>query len=154
MIAEVIPPSFLFQHVAQSFRGGVAILHHDLFTTMILPTGSLHLNTIELLHVKFSTAHSMSFMMCPIYHPSASSKSSSAYLQKHLSPLYQPLLEISMFILMMMKSEPLHNLLESFNLLQHVYSLTHKTGHIPDLAEITWYLLSSFIRTRYCSILR
>ena len=61
--------------------GGVAILHRDTFAKKIRP--SLHCNTFELLRVQFSAAHSISFNMCVVYHPPASSRSSGTSYELH-----------------------------------------------------------------------
>ena len=76
VIAEVTPPGFVFRHVTRSPRrgGGVAVLHRDTFATKIL--SNVHCNTFELLRVQFSAAHSISFNVCVVYRPPASSRSS------------------------------------------------------------------------------
>ena len=90
---------------------------------------SLHLDTIELLRLQFSSAHSMTFNMWVIYHPPASSKSSGT--SSDFFDAFECLLtEASVSIIPMIivddfnvhfhdetKSEPLRNLLESFSLL-------------------------------------
>ena len=140
VIAEVTPPGFVFRLVARSSRrgGDVAILHRDTFATKILP--SLHCNTFELLRMQFSAAHSISFIVCVVYHPPASSRSSgtSSEFYTELECLFtEASVSVTPTIIAgdfnihfddVTKSEPIHNLLDAFNLLQHIHSPTHKTG--------------------------
>ena len=128
--------------MARSSRrgGGVAILHRETFSTKIL--SSLHLDTTELLHLQFSAAYSTTFNKWVIYHPSASSKSSgtSSDFFAELECLFTessvsviPTIIVGYFNVHSdddTKSQPLRNLLETFNLLQHIHSPIHKTRHI------------------------
>ena len=123
--------------------GGVAVLDRDTFATKILP--SPHCNTFELLRVQFSAAHSISFNVCVVYHPPASSRLSgtSSELYTELECIFT---EASVSVISTIivgdfnihfddvtKSEPLRYLLDGFNLLQRVNSPTHKTGHTLGL---------------------
>ena len=55
----------------------------------------------------------------------------NAYLRKHLSPIIVG--DFNVHFDDEMKPQPLRNLPESFNMLQHVHSPIHKTGHTLDL---------------------
>ena len=103
---------------------------------------AIHLNC---LCTQFSAAHSISFNVCVVYHPPASSRSSgtSSEFCTELECLFtEASVSVTPTIIAddfnihfddVTKSEPLRDLRDAFNLLQHFNSPTHYTGHTLDL---------------------
>ena len=97
--------------------------------------------------LQFSAAHSTTFNRWVIYHPPASNKpygtSSDFFVEREClfteaSISVIPTIIVGDFNVNFddeTKSEPFRNLLVSFNLLQHVHSPTHTTGHTLDLVK-------------------
>ena len=144
IVTELLSPGYTFHHVARSRGrgGGVGVVYRNTYNTKILP--KLHFTTIELIRLQFTKPFLLKYNLL-VYHPPATSKTSGT-LSDFYSELEQLFTEASISVIPTvivgdfnvhfddtLKSEPLRTLLESYNLTQHVHSLTHQTGHILDL---------------------
>ena len=112
--------------------GGVAVVYRN----------TLHSTTIELIRLQFTNPFLLKYNLCVVYHPPATSKTSGT-LSDFYSELEQLFTEAAISVIPTvivgdfnvhfddtLKSEPFRTLLE---IVQHVHSQTHQTGHILDL---------------------
>ena len=143
-IAEVTPPGHIFQHVARASGrgGGFAIVHRNTYKTKLQP--KLSFTTMDLLRLQIINPHCVKYNLWVVYHPPVSSKSSGLISEFYIE-LEHLFTEVAISVVPTIardfnvhfdneaKSEPLRNLLESFNLTQHVLPPTHHSGHILDL---------------------
>ena len=112
-------------------------MYRHTYNTKILP--KVHFTTIELIRLQFTNPFLLKYNVWVVYHPPATSNTSGT-LSDFYSELEQLFIEASIFVNITVivgdfnvHFEPLRTLFESYNLIQHVHSPTHQTGHILDL---------------------
>ena len=118
-------------------------MYRNTYNTKILP--KLHFTTTELIRLTLANPFLLKYNFWVVYHPPATSNT-FGILSDFYSELEQLFTEASISVIPTvivgdfnvhfhdtLKSEPLHIRLESYNLIQHVHSPTHQTGHILDL---------------------
>ena len=135
-IAEITPSGYTFQHVRVSGRGGgVAIVHRNTYKIKLQP--KLSFTTMDLLRLQIINPHCAKYNVWVVYQPPVSSKSSGLVSEFYVE-LEHLFTEAAIYVVPTIiardfnvhfdneaKSEPLRNLLESFNLIQRVLSPTH-----------------------------
>ena len=144
IIAAMTPSGYSFVNAprASGRGGGVGVIHRDELSCKQLPPSNNV--TFEMIRTRFSGTTSKTFNIFTIYRPPSSAKTprpmADFYIElEHLltdvSLCVTPTFIVGDFNIkydVESEARPLLQLLESFNLVQHVKDATHTAGHILD----------------------
>ena len=144
IIAAMTPSGYSFVNAprASGRGGGVGVIHRDELSCKQLPPSNNV--TFEMIRTQFSGTTSKTFNIFTIYRPPSSAKTprpmADFYIElEHLltdvSLCVTPTFIVGDFNIkydVESEARPLLQLLESFNLVQHVKDATHTAGHILD----------------------
>ena len=145
IIAAMTPSGYSFVNAprASGRGGGVGVIHRDELSCKQLPPSNNV--TFEMIRTQFSGATSKTFNIFTIYRPPSSAKTPRPMADFYIE-LEHLLTDVSLCVTPTFivgdfnikyddesEARPLLQLLESFNLVQHVKDATHTAGHILDL---------------------